>query len=89
MNDRRGVPMVAVQYPVRSLSQLEAIFAGIEAPHFVDNEATFRDALAKHAYEEVFWDNCYGDFGHCTRMGNRMLAENVADVILEEIYGLP
>ena len=27
-----------------------------------------------------------GDFGHCTVKGNRLLAENVARVILKEIF---
>jgi tetratricopeptide (TPR) repeat protein len=83
--DRRGVPLVAVQYPVRSVGSLEAIFAGMDGVVFVDNEATFREALAERPYEELFWDNCYGDFGHCTRDGNRLLAESIATVILEQV----
>ena len=84
--DDRGVNLVAVQYPVRNIDPLTAIFAGTEGTHFVNNEAVFREALSTVAYDELFWDNCYGDFGHCTRRGNRMLAENVADVILGELY---
>ena len=84
--DARRVKLVAVQYPVRNIDPLTAIFAGTDGTYFVNNEATFREALAQVAYDELFWDNCYGDFGHCTRKGNRMLAENIADVILGEIY---
>jgi hypothetical protein len=28
-----------------------------------------------------------GDFGHCTDKGNRLLAENIATVILKEVFG--
>jgi hypothetical protein len=28
-----------------------------------------------------------GDFGHCSRNGNRLLAKNIADVILKEVFG--
>ena len=62
---------------------LRMMFPSTEGVVFVDNERTFRRALDEHAYDEVFWDNCYGDFGHGTRLGNRMLAENVADAIVK------
>jgi len=28
-----------------------------------------------------------GDFGHCTQKGNKLLAGNIADVILKEVFG--
>jgi hypothetical protein len=52
----------------------------------VDNERIFRDALSERPYAEIFWDNCYGDFGHGTRLGNRMLAENVARTLFEGVF---
>jgi len=27
-----------------------------------------------------------GDFGHCTHKGNRLLAENIANVIFKEVF---
>ncbi|MFH1469312.1 MAG: tetratricopeptide repeat protein [Pseudomonadota bacterium] len=81
-----GVPLVAVQYPTRSARPLEAFFADHPEVAVVDNEALFREALAQHPYEEIFWDNCYGDFGHGTRLGNRMLAENVARTLFEGVF---
>jgi lysophospholipase L1-like esterase len=27
-----------------------------------------------------------GDFGHCTPKGNRLLAENIAQTILKEVF---
>lgn len=81
--------LVAVQYPLRSLEPLRATFAEVDGVPMVDNEASFRDALAEHPYDALFWDNCYGDFGHLTRAGNRILAENVAEVILGQVYSKP
>ena len=42
-----------------------------------------REALQQHPYDALFWDHCYGDMGHATRLGNRLLAENVAEAVLE------
>jgi hypothetical protein len=27
-----------------------------------------------------------GDFGHCTEKGNQLLAQNIADTILKEVF---
>jgi len=37
-------------------------------------------------YKEVFRDMFSGDFGHCTEKGNRLLAGNIAAVILKELF---
>jgi tetratricopeptide (TPR) repeat protein len=81
-----GVPLVAVQYPTRSARPLVAFFADHPEVAVVDNEQVFRAALAQRPYAEIFWDNCYGDFGHGTRLGNRMLAENVARTLFEGVF---
>ena len=47
----------------------------------------FKDALRKASYREYFNDMFAGDFGHCTPKGNRLLAENIAKVILKEYFG--
>ena len=49
---------------------------------FVDNKDSFDRAVAELGYQAVFGDRCYGDFGHATEKGNRILAENVATAIL-------
>jgi hypothetical protein len=33
-----------------------------------------------------FVDMSGGDFGHCAPKGNRLLAENIANVILKEVF---
>ncbi len=84
--DGRGVKLVCVQYPMRSIKPLKRIFEGKNNIVFVDNEKVFKDALRKSDYKEYFADIFAGDFGHCTSKGNRLLAENIAKVILEEYF---
>jgi len=85
---RRGIRLVCVQYPMRSIEPLKRIFVGQEGIIFVDNEKIFKDALRKGSYEEYFIDIVGGDFGHCTEKGNKLLAENIANVILEEVFNI-
>ena len=53
---------------------------------FVDNERVFQEALKQGSYQEYFRDMFAGDFGHCTQKGNMLLAQNIADVILKEVF---
>jgi hypothetical protein len=85
--DRRGVKLVCVQYPMRSIQPLKKIFEGnIEGIVFVDNEKTFKEAVKEVGYRMYFKDIFGGDFGHCTDKGNRLLAENITNVILKEVF---
>ncbi len=79
----RGVPLVCVQYPGRELEPLVRLLDDPRGVVFVDNEPDFREALERQAYADLFLDDCYGDFGHATAAGNRILADNIADAILE------
>lgn len=88
MLGERGITLVAVQYPGRPLRALERLIGSGNGVFFVDNEETFRQALADNSYDDIFVDHCYGDFGHATREGNTLLASNVADVILRQVLGL-
>ena len=75
-----------MQYPVRSVDSLKKILDSDKSIIFVDNEKVFKDAIKKEKYEDYFIDNFAGDFGHCTAKGNQLLAENVADVLLREVF---
>ena len=86
--DKRGIRLVCVQYAMRNLEPLKKIFEGQKGAIFVDNEEIFRNAIKEEGYKEYFTDMFGGDFGHCTQKGNRLLAENIADVILKELKGI-
>jgi tetratricopeptide (TPR) repeat protein len=83
--DKRGIKLVCVQYPMRSLQPLKNIFTEQEGIIFVDNENVFRQAIRKTRYKDYFKDVFAGDFGHCTPKGNRILAEHIANAVLRFI----
>ncbi|HPT38723.1 MAG TPA: tetratricopeptide repeat protein [Candidatus Omnitrophota bacterium] len=84
--DRRGVKLVCMQYPMRDVEPLKRIFKNDTGVIFVDNEKIFKEALRQSSYKEYFRDMFAGDFGHCTDKGNRLLATNIANVILKEVF---
>ena len=78
----RGIRLLAVQYANRPLEPLKKLIKWRHDVLFVDNYQTFQEALARRPYEDLFIDHCYGDLGHATALGNRLLAENVAQAVL-------
>jgi tetratricopeptide (TPR) repeat protein len=84
--DKKGIRLVCVQYPMRSIEPLKNIFNQDKGIIFVDNERIFKQAVHQTSYKEYFTDMFGGDFGHCTEKGNRLLAKNIADTILKEIF---
>jgi Tfp pilus assembly protein PilF len=85
--DRKKIKLVCVQYPLRSVEPLRKIFQGQDQGIiFVDNESVFKEALKKSSYKEYFMDMFGGEFGHCTDKGNRLLAKNIADTIIQELF---
>ncbi len=74
----RDTRLVIMQYPLRALEPLQKIFDPGDDIIFVDNESLFKEALTKGDFEDLFVDRFAGDFGHCTKKGNRMIAENIA-----------
>lgn len=83
--EQREIPLVVMQYPLRALAPLKGLFGAEDGIIFVDNENLFKDVLDDGEYEEYFVDRFAGDFGHCTKKGNRLIADTVADIILK--YG--
>lgn len=76
--DRRGIPLVAMQYPLRPAAPLRELLRGLDGVLVVDNQAIFAGALRRGRYEDLFIDRFAGDFGHCTPRGHRLLAEHLA-----------
>jgi len=86
--DQRGVRLVCVQYPMRRLEPLRKLLQGhTDGIVFVDNEMVFKDAVSKGSLAQYFRDMFAGDFGHCTDQGNRLLADNIAAVLAQEVFG--
>jgi len=81
-----GIKLVCVQYPIRKVELLKKMFRDKSGIVFVDNEKIFKEAVIREGYDEYFIDNFAGNFGHCTIRGNRLLAENVANVIVKTFF---
>jgi tetratricopeptide (TPR) repeat protein len=79
----QGIAFMAMQYPMRSIKPLEIMFNNKDGVFIVGNEQSFKDLVQKKNYYNVFLDAFAGDFGHCTLMGNQLLAANVKSVILD------
>lgn len=77
------IQLVCVQYPLRKVQTLKDMLAPSREILFVDNERSFQEAVERDGYRAYFWDTFAGDFGHCTEKGNRLLAGNIAAVILK------
>ncbi|MEI6632909.1 MAG: tetratricopeptide repeat protein [Chlamydiota bacterium] len=84
--DKQGSILVCMQYPLRNITPLKAIFQTEKNVIFVDNEKSFKNAVAREGYKEYFTDIFAGDFGHCTPKGNRLIAENIKNVLLREYF---
>lgn len=80
------VPWVAMQYPTRSLATLQKLVGSHNGVIFVDNSLNFQSALSRGRYDDYFCDLFAGDFGHCTPLGNKMIAENLAGTIMREYF---
>ncbi len=79
---KRDITHIAMQYPLRDVNEIKNMLQEYDDVIFISNEENFREALEKGKYEDYFYDRFAGDFGHATEKGNRMIAENVAAVIL-------
>jgi hypothetical protein len=81
----KNIPLICMQYPLRSIAPLEKIFWTSHPVIFVENKINFETVLKQGSYFELFSDSFAGDFGHCTYRGNELIAQNLAQVILSEI----
>ncbi|MBF0620119.1 MAG: hypothetical protein HQL19_08125 [Candidatus Omnitrophica bacterium] len=82
MSMKAGARVVAMQYPLKDLAPLKDILGTDKGIVFVENKKNFQTG---GNYWEYFSDNFAIDFGHCTRKGNALIAENLADAIDREI----
>ncbi|MFH1849293.1 MAG: SGNH/GDSL hydrolase family protein [archaeon] len=80
--NERGIRYVAMQYPTLSVDPVRRILDD-EDVMLVSNEANFNSALINCSYDDLFIDRFAGTFGHATTEGNRLIAENLAGVILK------
>ncbi|MDD5021545.1 MAG: hypothetical protein PHR82_05325 [Endomicrobiaceae bacterium] len=81
-----NIKVICMQYPVRSIESLKNILKDEDYFNkitFVSNEYIFKQLLQEKKYDEIFRDQFAGDFGHCTDLGNTMIADNLANSLRE------
>ena len=83
--NKRKIKFIAVQYPTLSVDDLKILFDGDEDIIFVSNEEDFKKELSVSRYEEIFRDSTWITFGHLTEKGADMVAENVANAVLNHL----
>ncbi|MFA6217523.1 MAG: hypothetical protein WDL87_07765 [Candidatus Omnitrophota bacterium] len=81
----KGVKLICMNYPMKSIEPLKKMMQSQKNVYFIDNEEVFKNAVANASYEAYFIDNFGGEFGHCTARGNILMAENIANVILNQV----
>lgn len=81
------VRLVALQYPLRDVEVLRTMLDGADDVIFVENVENFQRALSDHEWNDVFIDRFAGDFGHSTKLGNTLIAENLMDEVFVPLYG--
>jgi hypothetical protein len=82
---QKNIKHLAMQYPLLNINDLKDKLRNDKDIIFINNEDNFRKSLLSNNYNELFIDNFAQTFGHTTKKGNRLIAENVANVILEEL----
>jgi len=50
----KGIQVIAVQYPVRSVAPLKELLKGHDVLDFVDNQKTFKEALKLGDFSGLF-----------------------------------
>lgn len=79
-----GITYIAMQYPVRDIGSLQKIIEKTkycDVVFYASNKIGFRTALKEAGKKDIFKDLFAWDFGHCTEYGNRLIANNLAQVI--------
>ena len=79
---KRGIPLVAVQYPSCKVEDLKESFLDPQKLYFVDNELTFKQGIAKRGYFYFFNDRFGVVNGHLTSNGAWLLANNISGMVL-------
>ncbi|MCK5862774.1 MAG: tetratricopeptide repeat protein [Candidatus Hydrogenedentes bacterium] len=82
-----GIQLVCMQYAMRNLEDLKRLLPDHKGIIFIDNESIFKEAVKRKGYSTYFIDSFRGDFGHCSEKGKWLMAENIAKIILKEVFG--
>jgi len=79
--NKRNITIIAMQYPTKDILEIKEML-GKENVIYIENKENFYSALDEFEYSEIFIDSFARDFGHTTRLGNMLIAQNIASFIV-------
>ncbi len=79
------IQLIAMQYPMVELHGLREALKDVPVFAFAGNIDRFQRFLNKDGFDEYFTDRFGGTFGHCSTQGNRLIAENLVEIILDRL----
>ncbi len=97
LSKQSNITYIAMQYPTLSVDIIKNFFSEKDKEKiiFVSNEDNFKQILEKERYDVLFIDTFalnlnkdsifYEKYGHTTVKGTKLIAENVANIILKEL----
>lgn len=74
--------LVMMQYPLNDVRELQVYFNDVDDVLYISNQESFQRALQLMPYDQLFVDRFGGNFGHTTRLGNIIIATEVAHTVL-------
>ncbi len=78
----QNIAFIVMQYPTLPIEEMKSYFSESDDVIFISNEKNFEFALQDHDYYDLFIDHFAGTWGHCTKNGNLLIAENVANKVV-------
>ena len=82
--NKKKIFHIAMQYPLKSLDTLKMYFDKNNKPDlFIGNIENFQNAILKYGTESIFTDMFAGTFGHTSKKGNDLLAEQALKAVLQ------
>lgn len=81
----RKIEFFAMQYPTQKIEWLKSLFSNDSEQdvHLISNEKIFIEELRIKKYEDLFIDNFAYEFGHATTLGNKIIARQAFDAIID------
>lgn len=81
--EKKRIPLAIVQYATRDGSIIKKMLEPFDHFEVIESKNEFSEAFKTHSYDDLFIDNFAGDFGHASKLGNSIIARNIAHYILK------
>ena len=82
--EKTQIPLAIVQYATRDGAVMRKMLEPLEHFDVIESKKEFSEAFKLYSYDDLFIDNFAGDFGHASKLGNSILARNIANYVLQK-----